>query len=40
MEYYHIDFALQAKEHLNGIYNYIKSELSSPRCSKENCYFN
>lgn len=29
MDQYHIDFTLQAEEHLNGIYSYIKNELSS-----------
>ena len=29
MDQYHIDFTLQAEEHLNGIYSYSKNELSS-----------
>ena len=30
MDFYRIDFALQAKEHLQSIYNYIKNELCNP----------
>ena len=30
MNQYCIDFTLQAREHLNGIYKYIKNELSAP----------
>ena len=30
MDCYHVDFALQAKEHLQSIYNYIKNELCNP----------
>lgn len=30
MVQYQIDFALQARDHLNGIYSYIKNELSAP----------
>ena len=30
MKEYRIDFTLQAKEHLKGIYDYIKNELSAP----------
>ena len=34
MNQYCIDFTLQAKEHLNGIYKYIKNELSAPLAAR------